>query len=131
MTKYFKNYRTEGWGVPTEMCADLVFALDNLRHIAGKPIIVHCGYETTGHEENSYHYRGMAVDFHIVDTPILQQLFLATLIPEFGGIGVYPYWNHRGLHCDIRPRDYSTKMWMRKKDKTYKNLTNIYDIVYL
>jgi hypothetical protein len=135
-TMYFKNYRTEGWGEPCSMSKVLVYGADKLRALAGKPLIVHCGFED---RKTGYHPKGLAMDCHIVDTPLLQQLYLALLIPEFTGIGVYPNWNNKGLHLDVRELNGMPRtMWQAKyvykggkKVQEYKRLDNIYNIVYL
>jgi hypothetical protein len=136
-TRYFKNYRTEGWGTPCSMAKVLVFGADKLRHIAKAPLIVHCGIED---RDKGYHPLGMAFDFHLVGIPLLQQLYLALQIPEFNGIGVYPNWNNVGLHCDIGKLSKYTgtkRIWKakyvmvnNKKVQKYERLDNIYKLVY-
>ena len=136
-TRYFKNYRTEGWGDPCGMARTLVNGADKLRHLASVPLIVHCGMEK---RDKGYHPIGYAMDFHLVGIPLLQQLYLAMQVMEFVGIGVYPNWNNVGLHCDVRPWNNGTrKMWKctgyktlanGKRVQTYEKLKNIYTVVY-
>ena len=98
--RYFKS--GENFGDPAKMSYLLLLTLDNLREFIGLPIVIHCGYEAGGHSENSYHYKGMAVDCHAKDLPLADFYFAATRF-GFHGIGVYPWWNNPGLHLDIRP----------------------------
>lgn len=58
--KYFSP--SENLGDPSRMSYKLLLLLDNLREFIGRPIIIHCGYEERNN--NSYHYRGMAIDCH-------------------------------------------------------------------
>ena len=98
--KYFKS--SENFGDPSKMSYILLLTLDNLREFIGVPIVIHCGYETDGHSENSYHYKGMAVDCHATKIDLYDFYFAATRF-SFHGIGIYPLWNNPGLHLDIRP----------------------------
>lgn len=97
------------------------------------PMVIHCSYETTGHSKNSYHYKGMATDFHFVtDTPFrrqyeilvwyLQKLKLLDLI----GLGTYPEWNEPGFHID--GRGYPLQ-WIRKNGKYYYSEEKVIDIL--
>jgi len=100
LIKYFSP--KEDWGDPDRMEFYLVYLLDRLRFIIGKPIIIH--YGTQGkHSPNSWHYVGKAVDFHAKGISLFQLFLSATRFP-FGGIGVYPFWDNPGLHVDTRPR---------------------------
>ena len=145
-TRYFKNYRTEGWGEPCSMSRVLVYGADKLRELAGVPLIVHCGFEV---RNSGFHPKGLAMDCHLVGVPLLQQLYLAMRIMEFTGIGVYPNWNNPGLHLDVRelngmPRTMWKAKYVRKtidewcqyvmkdgkKIQEYENLNNIYTVVY-
>jgi uncharacterized protein YcbK (DUF882 family) len=93
----------EKWGDPNKMDVRLLFALDRIRHELKRRIIVHCGYELSGHSENSLHKIGAAVDFHVYKTGKYELNALYQFFLEFwpGGVGVYPYWNSPGYHLDI------------------------------
>jgi len=93
----------ENWGDASKMDKTLLWALDHLRKIAGAPIVIHCGYAEGGHTNGSYHYKGMAADLHIGRISLVDQFLIASSIPEFMGIGTYPFWNNPGLHLDVRP----------------------------
>ncbi|MBA7643207.1 hypothetical protein ES703_50926 [subsurface metagenome] len=97
--KYFSP--NENWGNPCKMSFELLKRLDALREFVSHRIIIHCGYAGGGHTENSQHYLGKAVDFHIENMSLINQ-YLAAERFMFTGIGIYPDWNNPGLHCDVR-----------------------------
>jgi len=86
----------------------LIEALEQLRTLAGKEIIVHDAYRCPAHNQevggvtDSEHTRGMAADISIAGLSLQQMFELALHIPTFlnGGIGVY---DGGFLHLDIRP----------------------------
>ena len=113
--RYFS--KREAWGNPDLMDARLLTMLDNLRHRLGKPIIIHAGYAVSGHAPNSYHYRGMAADFHVeTEEPFIQLAGKIITWWWFGGVGVYHHWNNPGFHLDIRP---SPLAWNGNEDGSY------------
>lgn len=115
--KYFS--KDEKWGDPLMMSSSLIYRMEELRHFVGQSIIIHCGYELTGHATNSYHYQGLAVDFHIKGLSLLEQ-YCAAEACGFTGIGAYPFWNNPGLHVDIRPKkDDGITTWWCDKNKQY------------
>lgn len=85
----------------------LIEALEQLRTLAGKEIVVHDGYRCPAHNQevggvsNSEHTRGMAADVVIPGLSLQQMFELALLVPTFlnGGIGAY---DGTFLHLDIR-----------------------------
>jgi len=85
----------------------LVDALEELRRLAGRAIVIHDGYRCPGHNQevggvtNSEHTRGMAADLEIPGLSLQQTYELACQVPEFadGGIGVY---DGGFLHADVR-----------------------------
>lgn len=117
--KYFTP--EENWGKPEKMDDLLLKNLDLLRDFVGFPFKVHCGYATTGHSKNSYHYKGLAVDGHFEKLSLVEQ-FLFAIQFSFNGIGIYPYWENPGLHLDLRPGP-QRKLWMQTREGYYKNLT--------
>jgi uncharacterized protein YcbK (DUF882 family) len=93
------------WGDPSKMNLYLLLQLDAMRKYVGHPFRIHCGYETAGHSSRSYHSRdgvGRAIDFDCAEVDV-EELFFIALRFDFTGIGKYPYWNHPGLHVDVRP----------------------------
>lgn len=100
-----KNFSPEeNWSDPYKMNFGLLKRLDALREFISHPIIIHCGYSERGHTENSQHYLGKAVDFHVNGVSLINQ-YLAAERFMFTGIGIYPDWNNPGLHCDVRCKD--------------------------
>jgi len=121
--RYFT--RKENWGDTNKVNPMLLLLLDEVRHYVGYPFIIHNAYETSGHVENSQHYLGNAVDFHVQDmefktaaNKILNSLtktkFADMPMIQFCGIGIYPDWNNPGFHLDVRGYQAS---WGRIKNK--------------
>jgi uncharacterized protein YcbK (DUF882 family) len=85
----------------------LIDALEQLRRLAGKPIVIHDGYRCPTHNQevggvtDSEHTRGMAADVAVSGLTLQQAYELALQVPEFlrGGIGVY---DGGFLHVDVR-----------------------------
>jgi len=98
---------------------ELMIKLDMIRREIEYPIILHCTYEPTGHTKHSFHYVGMAADFHFITdekftTQIEDILNIIRINRWFVGLGIYPDWKHRGLHLDVRGR---TARWGRIGDE--------------
>lgn len=119
--KYFSI--DENWGDPLQMEQELLFKLDALRALVGRPIVIHCGYAKDGHTENSQHYLGRAVDVHIVGMDLLSQ-FLAAERFDFTGIGLYPFWSNPGLHLDVRTlgKNVPSARWYFWNDNQYHSI---------
>jgi hypothetical protein len=105
--RYFS--KDEAWGNPEDISGLLLMVLYQIRLASGWPVIIHCGTQGK-HCKNSYHYKGLAVDFHF-DTNVaslteqIQPLlnFLEEMqLKDFVGLGVYPEWNNPGFHLDVR-----------------------------
>lgn len=120
--KYFS--KDENWGDISKIQDDLIYRLDKMREYAGRPFIIHCAYELTGHSKNSYHKLGMAVDGHFKDINLIDQFLIADKFFGDAGIGIYgrDVWNNPGLHLDIRP--YIAR-WAYKKG-AYISISNEY-----
>ena len=86
----------------------LIDALELLRSLAGKEIIVHDGYRCPPHNQkvggvpNSEHTLGMAADINIPGMSLHEMFELALRVPTFlnEGIGAY---DGGFLHVDTRP----------------------------
>lgn len=86
----------------------LIEALEQLRTLANKEIVVHDGFRCPAHNQDvggvseSEHTRGMAADVSIPGLSLQQMFDLALQIPTFlhGGVGVY---DSNFLHLDTRP----------------------------
>ena len=59
------------------------------------------GYSFTGHTDESLHYRGLAIDFHVTKAAPLEIMLRAWRNTNFS-IGYYPHWNDPGFHFDGR-----------------------------
>ena len=103
-------YQSEAWGDPGKMNPMILFLMDKIRGSLphGCRIKVHCGFASDGHSKNSQHYKGNAVDFHVVGLPfldaetlIITYLHRKRLIDKVG-FGIYPDWNNPGFHLDCR-----------------------------
>lgn len=100
------------------------------------PMVINCAYETKGHSENSYHYKGLAVDFHFNSPYVplvnqyscLEKTLIDLKIDKFVGFGVYPDWEFPGFHLDLRG---SSMNWIRVKGKyTYWNTAQIRKMLF-
>jgi uncharacterized protein YcbK (DUF882 family) len=127
-TDFFQNYSSENWGDYRFIKIPLVFWLDEMRALAGKPIHINCAYGSKGHNPKGYHPLGMAADIHIKGMSVVDQLLLALKFP-FNGVGVYPFWRNKGLHLDVRPFDKYKRVWYRDAGGRYHNLTSIKQIM--
>ena len=119
-----KHFKPEEWVLkPALVSTELVLLVDDFRDWVGKPFHIHVAWDANGHEVNSEHYLGLAVDLHVEGLTLLDQWLAAERFP-FRGIGVYPYWNSPGLHLDIRrsPRVNLGYRWWKDKDGAYKPL---------
>ncbi|MBI3478001.1 MAG: DUF882 domain-containing protein [Acidobacteria bacterium] len=95
----------------------LVDALEELRRLVGKPLVIHDGYRCDHHNQevggvtDSEHTRGLAADINIPGLSLQQMYDLALGVSAFaeGGIGAY---DHGFLHVDVR--NHCTR-WARVK----------------
>lgn len=95
----------------------LIDALEKLRALAGKSIVIHDGYRCRAHNQevggvtDSEHTRGLAADVEIPGLSLQEMYELAVQVPEFarGGVGVY---DGGFLHVDVRLRP---SRWARVK----------------
>ena len=123
-----KNFDKKEWKNDYKKVNErLVLLVDKLASFIKKeynaaPCIIHVAWERTGHEENSQHYLGNAVDLDFRGVPLRWQLMSAERF-AFGGIGVYPFWNRPGLHLDIREVDIGARWW-KDKSGEYKKFND-------
>lgn len=100
--------KNENWGNHEKINGFLLLALDELRHRIGHEFIIHNAYAQTGHSDDSLHYKGSAVDYHICTKSFLKTcndviLCLSEMqIADRVGLGIYPDWNNPGFHLDSR-----------------------------
>lgn len=113
---------------PDRISWDVVTLLDEMREAAGCPFIIHVAWDDSGHEKNSTHYANtsdwsFAVDGHFRGWSLLDQWLFVERYPWMG-IGLYPYWEHPGVHLDLRrvglEHPHLGRRWWRDKDGTYQ-----------
>lgn len=81
--------------------------IQNIREHFGKPVIVTSGYRTPEHNKkvrgvaNSYHMKGMAIDWYIKGVPIGE---LAKVAEQYGFTGIGQYRVKHFIHTDIREK---------------------------
>lgn len=127
--QYFRPYfkETEAWGDISKVQWYHVKHLFDLREKMhwqhDWPIIIYCCYESSGHSENSYHYKGLATDFHFKTDvefkrqyEILKWYLLSLELWNFVGLGVYTDWNNPGFHLDSRGENVK---WIQIDGKYY------------
>lgn len=126
--RHFK--RMEWQKNPEKVLPDVVYLMDEMRAAAGVPIVIHVAWDTAGHEPDSTHYTtfreyALGVDYHFAGWSLLDQWLFAERFPWLG-IGVYPYWNHPGLHSDLnrrRPEHPNLgRRWWRNMQGEYRAL---------
>lgn len=129
-----KNFKKEEWKKdPSKTHPTLILTLDQIREKTkeilpplGAPIIIHVAWDNSGHSPNSYHYKGMAVDFHFKQNTLtyLEQLTLLLSFNQLGAIGFYPTWNNPGWHIDIRTKNPKI-LWSRINNKYHYGIKGI------
>jgi len=123
-----KHFKPNEFNCPEKMDHWFLRQLDQFRDIVLKDyqFKITASYATTGHSEDSYHYKGQAVDGYItvlggIRLSAVEQFILAMRSP-FHGIGIYT-WSPNGafLHLDCRPT-FERKIWVCEKPGEYRNL---------
>jgi uncharacterized protein YcbK (DUF882 family) len=107
--------QNENWGNSHKMSGFTVLMIEKVRMVYRKrydpaaTFVIHCGYDLTGHATDSQHYKGNAIDFHIVTTlsfreqvNAMKQIMAELQILDMVGLGIYPQWAHPGFHIDSR-----------------------------
>jgi hypothetical protein len=118
--KYLKE--SEAWGNARKVSGLLMFVLDVVREEFDRPLIINCAWAPgTGHATNSYHYKGLAADFHIEGSGIMYQApKMIEILNQLGvlnyGLGAYPNWNSPGWHLDLRA---DLCFWVSKVKDSY------------
>lgn len=110
--KAIEFFKPKEFGDWRNVAERLIFLCDKIRAVAGKPMHIRSAYATDGHTKNSYHYRGMAVDFYIEGLHVVDQFLLVSKFPDIGGIGLYDW----GIHIDIGQPG---RRWGRNKNGDY------------
>lgn len=123
----------------------LVFIIDKIRaKFEGMGIfIIHSSNEPEDlmlHIPGSYHYQGLAVDFHIklksdpkahkklseykrICEALMFEIKSLRINKEIG-LGIYPYWNNPGFHIDYRhPKGPGT--WFQNEAGGYMSIAEL------
>ncbi len=87
----------------------LVMVLETIRSHFCAPVVIHSAYRTPQHNAkvngaaHSQHCYGMAADISVKDqTPAAVAAFARTLMPDWGGVGIYA---KKGFtHIDVREK---------------------------
>lgn len=125
----------ENWGDAEKMNGSLLWLLDAVREHFGCPVVIHCGYQESGHASNSQHYLGNAADFHLV-TPMpleeqysaLEEFLYSLQTNDHVGLGVYPQWNSPGFHLDVRGTKARWGAWYNDLGKqVYGSISHAFD----
>jgi hypothetical protein len=101
----------------------LIYLLSDMEQFIGEEVIIHLLLDRTHLNVRSLHREGRAADLHISNLKLIDQFIAACRFP-FNGIGVYSYWNHPGLHVDIRPLGSGSPraLWSCNKKSVYGKL---------
>jgi uncharacterized protein YcbK (DUF882 family) len=109
---------TERWGDISKVKWYHVYHLYQIRKAMGLPMVIHCCYADSGHAPNSYHYQGLATDFHFITKMDFSQLVKEVMLTldnlklsDFCGLGIYPQWNNPGFHFDSRGESVIWTKW--------------------
>lgn len=125
-----KRFRREEFDYPDKLDMRLIVMADAMlvretRYRPGLQFIVHNDYRPG---DPKTHGMGWALDGHfqikhsgcIKNLSIEDQFFICMRYP-FGGVGIYPWWTHPGVHIDVKPRSLSDRrrMWLSPAEKDY------------
>jgi hypothetical protein len=124
---------SENWGDIEKVQWYHVHQLYQIRKAMGVPMVIHCCFAKDGHSTNSYHYQGLATDFHFLtnmsfkdQTAIMLQTLEKLKLIDFCGFGAYLEWVNKGFHYDTRG---VSAMWVQKDKKYQYGFYNVKQIV--
>jgi len=105
-SQYEKDvYKREIFGDAFIISIDLMMMIDDMvtyaKSVYRNAICIIHDINRGGHSENSLHYQGKAIDLHMEGMTLGQSVRIAMRYFS-GGVGLYPDWNHPGLHLDLR-----------------------------
>lgn len=112
----------QNWGDPKRLDRRVVLMLDKFLSQKRLTAVVTSGTQGK-HATNSFHYKGMALDFMLPMVPRerLPVLFAELVHAGFGGVGIYADWKLSrnsppigGFHVDCREiKDNRVATWMK------------------
>lgn len=122
--RWFTPEEFGGPDIVAQLDGVLLEALDRWRDRLGRPVVIHPGGLLDPRPGRlSQHPLGRAVDCHVPGMPLLDAWLAAEAIPEFRGIGLYPWWRPQaGLHVDTREARARARWW-QDRDGRYQALT--------
>ncbi len=112
---FVKHFKPEEFNEPQKIDPSLIYLIDKIRDGYGCPIRINASYATTGHSPNSYHYKGLALDFVFLENKpdYLRQFIYLSRFLAIGGLGFYLDWHMPGWHIDLR-KVRKRVMWFRR-----------------
>nr|WP_325301907.1 D-Ala-D-Ala carboxypeptidase family metallohydrolase [uncultured Dysosmobacter sp.] len=110
LTRHFKvkEFACSDGSDPVFIARALPLVLEYIRTRVGKPVVINSAYRTPGKNQavggavHSQHLYGTAADLGTVAgyTPAEMAAIAREIMPDWGGIGVYPW----GIHVDVREK---------------------------
>ena len=99
-----KEFRCKDGSDPIFIDSELVEILQKVRDHFGRPVIINSAYRTAAYSQHQY---GKAADIYIQGILITKLAeYVETLMPNKGGIGIYPIKtgvrNCAFVHVDVR-----------------------------
>lgn len=109
-----------------DLTREMVSMLNEFNKAIGinNDLVLHYGVEGV-HSAAGYHPHGKAVDLHIESVGeilSMHEQYEMAVVYWTGGIGVYPWWQHRGLHLDLGP---ANRRWFRDAGGNYKQIDEL------
>ena len=106
---------SESWGEPLQMDEDFLLALDEARHLVGRPFHIHSAFREGAVAPSgrlSNHALGRAADLHIEGLGVVDQFLAIERLGLSFEIGLYLDWNQPGLHLALQVEP-SRDRWIR------------------
>jgi tetratricopeptide (TPR) repeat protein len=109
---------------------EMLALMQDLEASLDTKLCVHEGCATAGHTTNSYHYKCMAIDFHLLNNRSyfeqigeMENALEALNRQNDVGLGIYPQWNNKGFHIDNRgwPARWG---WLNGAEVSYQEAKN-------
>lgn len=143
MLEAIGNFSRREVNAKNELCFPLPYNMDFMfmvkqqlfRKTVGKPVAMHCTFETVGHASRSEHGKipCAAGDGHVAHMALIDEVKI--LVKIFDRVGIYPYtWYSRGWHVDdgVRLGRHKQKLyWIEDERKTgdYKYFTDVEEFI--
>lgn len=95
----------------------LIYKLDKMRNMLGRPIYLLKNGLTTGEHKSDHHRNGTAADFYLHEQDgfvSVRDVVLAAIYSDFRGIGIYYNGTAYSFHVDLRDE---LTIWNGVKEK--------------